>query len=315
MMECWCGDRGSSKTYNISSEIMEKRKDGYFIISNMWHEDADVIISKKRPEDVFEVIKEILVLKNRGYEMVDFSPEYTHTGIYLVIDEAHLFFSADLYKRYSKPENAYLINFMSQARKIDCHAVLSVQDPSKLDKNWRRYVEDYYECVPLVPIRYWKKSWKTTVKGNECYSRVMRYPIPIAKVIKHKLKAEQPYFSEQQFGDPSGFGTRVNIRLRRFGWLRPAPYKKYNSQELIGVDVDNINLVDFPILKSFSTPSQRFEKLKDSLKVPPVQQPGSVERPARSRKEARKAVEKMGINVEKVQPVVALQTKKFIDRL
>lgn len=247
MMTCYCGTRGIGKTYAVSKLIRQKKKQGFFVITNMQHEHADVIL-KPDPQNVFDVISEVLIFKNQGFETCDLDPKYKHTGILIVIDEAHLYFNADTWKdRYKGEQGQAIMNFLSQARKIDCHCVLTVQDPSKLDKNFRRYTEEFFELKPVIGLRYWKKIKHPS---KECYTREMRYLLPIAYKIEHKLRPEQPYFSVQRYDDPSGFGTRVRVGFTTFGWLDSEPYNLYHSKELIGVNLPKSSN-KYPILSSF----------------------------------------------------------------
>lgn len=264
MMSCYTGARGISKTHMLSSLITKEKKRGSLVISNMWHAQADIVLAKNDVGAIFDVIKEVLVFKHKGFEPVDLNPRFKHSGIFIVIDEAHLFFSADTWKKYSEGEYGYIINFLSQARKIDVHVVLSTQDPSKIDKNWRRYTESFYELKPVIPLRYFRKIKHPT---KNCYTRNMRYIIPIAYVIEHQLRSENPYYSNLPYDHPTGMGTIVSTRFHLFGWLNPGPYKNYDSKELVGVDASD--LVDsFPILNTYKEVTMPRNRLLTALLTP-----------------------------------------------
>src|SRR5690606_9280265 len=128
-------------------------KQGYFIITNFSHVCSNIDCSREDPDVFYELLKELMLFKDSGYEMVDLFPTFKHTGVFIAIDEAHLYFSSDMYKRYSQPKFQYIIKLLAQARKADIEIELSVQVPDKIDINWRRYIEEYINYKPMIPWR------------------------------------------------------------------------------------------------------------------------------------------------------------------
>lgn len=252
------GKRGIGKTYMLAKKLYQRSKEGYFCISNFSHLYANVDCSRDHPEVLFEIIRELGVFKDRGYELVDLDPRFKHSGVFIAIDEAHLYFSADQFKRYQTDERfANIIKFLAQARKADVEIWYSTQDPAKVDKNWRRYTESYIRYVPVVPISYKKmvlqkrEPLASGIKLPPFYRREVRYVFPLVWEEMHRLDADNPTFDYSTVTDANGNvhlsprSTLEGRKLVRSGWLDPFPYKLYDSYQMLSIIEDAKHDDDF----------------------------------------------------------------------
>lgn len=247
MMVSVSGKRGVGKTYMLSKKLYERYQEGFLCISNFSHVYSHIDCSQEDPKVLLDIITELGEFKDRGYELVDLDPRFEHSGVFIAIDEAHLLFSADLVKRYqSEPELQGLIRFMAQARKADIEIWYSTQDPAKVDKNFRRYTEDYIRYVPVIPYYTHKdvlQQRPTTASGYvppPYYRREIRYPFPLFWEEHHTLDNENPVFNYSmvpgRFGDTMSEKSTLDDRhLVRAGWMDPFPYKLYDSYQLINM--------------------------------------------------------------------------------
>ena len=173
MMTAVFGDRGVGKTFILAKECYKRYKQGYLVVTNFDFVYSHINYANRSPEEFYKVLAEILTFKERGLETWLLFGGFKHTGIFIAIDEGHLFFSADLWKRYqSEPVFQDVIRVLAQARKLDIEIWYTTQDPSKIDKNWRRYTEDWIRFRPVFPFRR-----KILIKHPKypIYTREIRY--------------------------------------------------------------------------------------------------------------------------------------------
>lgn len=265
MMTSVSGVRGVGKTYHLSKEVYKRYKRSFFTITNFSHVYSSLDISREKPDYLFDLIKQLGIFKERGFEMVDLDPRYYHSGVFMAIDEAHLYFSADLYKRYSNDDQfQYILKFLSQARKADIEIWLSTQDPAKIDKNWRRYTEEYIRFRPVIPLSYKKFILVERPRRSDgtvplpYYRREVRYPIPLVWREYHVLDSDNPTFNYSTVTDENGFvslspkSTLVKRGLPVLsGWLDPFPYKLYDSYQMLAMQEDGSEQ-DFGALKDYA---------------------------------------------------------------
>jgi len=254
MMTSVSGKRGVGKTYHLAKEVYERYKQGYFIITNFSHVYANIDASALTPDEFYELLKQVLLFKDNGYEVSDLFPEFKHTGIFIAIDEGHLYFSADLYKRYQDKEDFQdIIRILAQARKLDIEIWYTTQDPSKVDKNWRRYTEDWIRFTPVLNTAY-KKLIKHPTK--DVFRREVRYWFPLVWEEWHDLDHTNPVFDYSTVVDAQGFSslskhaTLQSRRLRRSGWLDPFPYKLYDSNQILAISDQKLES-EYGLLKNF----------------------------------------------------------------
>lgn len=285
MMISVSGKRGIGKTYHLAKVMYRRYRQNFFIISNFTHLYSHIDCSKESPEILYEIIKELGIFKERGYELCDLDPRFTHSGVFIGIDEAHLYFSADLFKRYQADASfQYILKFLAQARKSDVEIWYSVQDPAKIDKNWRRYTESYIRYVPVIP---WYVKKNILIKrpkrpdGTEplpYYRREIRYPIPLVWEEHHQLDQENPVFDYSMMKMPDGsmrlspFSTLKERKLVRAGWMDTFPYKLYDSYQMLAMQGDPQEK-DFRHLTGFSyiehtMQKETFPTIKGILHLP-----------------------------------------------
>jgi hypothetical protein len=251
MMTSVTGKRGIGKTYLLAKELYKRSQSSFFCISNFSHVYTNIDCSKEEPEYLYDIITEIGIFKERGYQMVDLDPRFIHSGVFIAIDEAHLYFSADLFSRYkSDPKFIYLLKFLAQARKTDVEIWYSTQDPAKVDINFRRYTEDYIRYVPIIPFYRKKDIWVQRPPRDDgttplpYLQREIRYPLPILWEEHHKLDASNPVFNYAMIGTENGsyeHGVRSTMQDRRMvlsGWMDPFPYKLYDSNQMLAMKGD-----------------------------------------------------------------------------
>lgn len=252
MMTAIFGDRGIGKTYILAQEAYRRYRQGYFIVTNFDFAYAHVNYSDKSPEEFYELLREILLFKERGFEAWSLYGGFSHTGIFIAIDEGHLFFSADLYKKYqTEPIFQDVIRVLAQARKMDIEIWYTCQDPQKIDKNWRRYTEDW---IKFRPFLNWRKKVLLKHEKYPIYSRELRHIFPLMWMEWHKLDHEHPAVDYTTVTDPEGNvtwsskSTLLARKLRRSGWMDPFPYTLYDSNEILSVNVNKQELAEFPNL-------------------------------------------------------------------
>lgn len=255
MMTSVSGTRGIGKTFHLADEVYKHRLKNFLCITNFTHLLSHINLAKEDPSVLVELIRELGEFKMMGYELCDLSPTFTHTGIFIAIDEAHLFFGADQYKRYASDENfQFVIQFLAQARKQDVEIWYSTQDPSKIDVNFRRYTETWKLYRPVVPLR---KLIMVQHPKRPIMQRQMRYIIPLVWEEDHDIDYMQPRFNHRRVRDEYGItqwskdATIISRRMRRSGWMKRFIYKLYDSYELIGKPPRDHS--KFPVLlKNFS---------------------------------------------------------------
>lgn len=261
MMTSLSGIRGIGKTYFLSKELFKRRKANWLCISNFKHLQANYILDQSK-EQLVEMINEIGRLKELGYELCDLSSTFTHTGVFFAIDEAHLYFGAEDWKRYaSNPKFKFVIAFLSQARKQDVEVFYSAQDPSKIDKNWRRYTEYWIRYRAVVP---WRTKVLVPHPTRPIKRAEIRYRFPLMWEESHDLDYEDPVFDYSMRKDEKGYwhisktNTIISRRLIMSGWMDPFPYKLYDSYQTIamegtqGASEYQKGIDAFPLLKDLS---------------------------------------------------------------
>jgi hypothetical protein len=273
MMSAIFGDRGIGKTYILAQEAYRRYKMGYFIITNFDFAYAHVNYSNKSPEEFYELLREILLFKERGFETWNLYGGFRHTGIFIGIDEGHLFFSADLWKRYQdQPAFQDIIRVLAQARKLDIEIWYTCQTPDKIDLNWRRYTEDWIRFTPVFPFRR-----KILIKHEKypIYKREIRHLIPFMREERHKLDHKNPQVDYSTVTDENGVthfsskSTVIDRRWRRSGWLDPFPYTLYDSNEILSVNIDRQELIEFKALEKLEIipHSYRYERFPTIKKL------------------------------------------------
>jgi len=275
MMTAVFGDRGIGKTYILAQECYRRYRQGYMIVTNFDFVYSHINYADRSPEDFYKLLAEILTFKERGFETWLLFGGFKHTGIFIAIDEGHLFFSADLWKRYQQePVFQDVIRVLAQARKLDIEIWYTTQDPAKIDKNWRRYTEDWIRFRPFFPLRK-----KVLIKHEKypIYKRELRHLIPLVWMEWHNLDHEHPQVDYTTVTDEDGFvswsskSTLLKRRLRRSGWLDSFPYKLYDSNEILSVNIDRPELLDFQNLQKLTVVEhtfayERFPTFKKILK-------------------------------------------------
>jgi len=316
----------------LSKKLYERYQQGFFTISNFTHVYANIDCSKDNPEVLYEIIRELGVFKDRGYELCDLDPRFVHSGVFIAIDEAHLYFSADLFKRYQTDDRFQdVLKFLAQARKADVEIWYSTQDPAKIDKNWRRYTESYIRYVPVIPFSYKKMVLQQRgvqsngVKLPPYYRREVRYLLPLVWEEHHKLDAENPVFDYSTVQTPDGgiqLSPKATLQERflvRSGWLDPFPYKLYDSYQMLAMKVSN-NEEDYEQLTKYGFVDHTFKREKFPTLKPLVGlKRNDAEIPVRYVRDEVKlpdvAVQELGQTKGIKQPVEFLDDLKFINRL
>jgi len=275
MMTAICGDRGIGKTYLLADECYERYKQGYFIVTNFDFVYSNINFSSRSPDDFYKLLRQILLFKERGFDPYDLFAGFRHTGIFIAIDEGHLFFSADLWKRYQTDETFQdVLRVLAQARKLDIEIFYTTQDPAKIDVNFRRYTEDWIRFRPLLNLR---KKIMIRHESKPIFRRELRHIIPLVWKEWHNLKYDAPVFDYSTIKDENGFmhlaktSTLIKRRLRRMGSLKPFPYKLYDSNEILSVGLHKTDLADFEdlaklVVVPYTFKRERFPTIKKILR-------------------------------------------------
>ena len=120
MMLSISGERGVGKTLLLAERVYKRSKQGYFVITNFSHSHSNLDCSGLSPEEFLDVILNVIDFKSNGYEMFNLHPSFRHTGVYVAIDEATIYFSPEMQSKLSKsnPEKYLrLLSLLAQARK------------------------------------------------------------------------------------------------------------------------------------------------------------------------------------------------------
>lgn len=253
MMTSVSGVRGIGKTYFLAKELYSRYQQGFLCVSNFRHLHAHVVTRTK--DDFFEVIRELGRFKKMGYELCDLLPTFKHTGVFIAIDEAHLLFGADEWRRYQQDDRfSFIIEFLAQARKQDVEIWYAAQDPAKVDKNWRRYTEDWIRYTAVIPIR--RKVLKPHPTRPILRAEV-RYLIPWMREEHHDLDYSNPVFNYSLSRDEDGYdrmaknNTLKSSRWLLSGWMDPFPYRLYDSHEMLAMEALE-ETESFPIIRNLS---------------------------------------------------------------
>jgi len=279
MMTSVSGRRGIGKTYHLSKEVYRRYKQNFLIITNFSHIYSNIDCSYMTPDDFIELLIQLLVFKDRGYELNDLFPSFQHSGVFIAIDEGHLYFSADLYKRYqSNASFQNIIKLLAQARKQDIEIWYTCQTPDKIDKNWRRYTDDYILYKPVIPFR---SKIRIPHKTKPIYRNEVRYWIPILWEEHHELQAEDPTFNSS-FIERDGsivLSPQSTLRTRSLvlsGWMNPYPYTLYNSNQVVATRTNNEadfhNLLELGVVNGKYGPNH-FPTFKKALGFPTMEIP------------------------------------------
>jgi len=250
------GERGIGKTFILAQECYRRYRKGFLIITNFDFVYSHINYSHRSPEDFYALLREILLFKERGLEAWNIYGGFHHTGIFIAIDEGHLFFSADLWKRYQdEPLFQDVIRVLAQARKMDIEIWYTCQDPAKIDINWRRYTEEWIKFRPVIPLRR-----KILIQHEKypIYRRELRHIIPLMWMEYHALTTQNPTPNYSIAKDENGVmhwspqSTMIRRHFRRSGWLDPFPYKLYDSNEILSVNLNRQELLDFSNLEKLN---------------------------------------------------------------
>lgn len=253
MMTSVSGERGIGKTYHLAKEVYNHYQAGFLTITNFRHLTSHITCTN-RPDTLIEMIRELGEFKSRGFELCDLMPTFKHTGIFMAIDEAHLVFGADQWKRYgSNVKFQFIIQFLAQARKQDVNIWYSTQDPAKIDKNWRRYTDDWIRYRAVIPLR---RHVLVPHPTRPIMRREVRYIIPLIWEELHNLDQDAPSFNYARhvvdgISEWAQASTLVSRRIRLSGWLDPFPYSLYDSHEMIGLKATE-DVPDFKMLKEIA---------------------------------------------------------------
>lgn len=248
MMTCHSGDRGTSKTYHLVKRIMKMRKKGFLIISNVSTPYAHFDGSKLTPDEFIGLILEVLHCKLNDINPFDLSKHFKHDGIFIAFDEAHLYLSSDMYKRYQDDKRFQaLLLMLSQARKTNIFIEYTVQYPAKIDINFRRYTDKYFDYRMVIPIKVLRKIMRKDKRGRTLEER---YLFPLVIKVRHELPDDRPHIRyPKNRRDLESTVVKSSTRFLRSGWMDPFPYKAYNSRQVIGVPEVRMEYRYFDALK------------------------------------------------------------------
>ena len=270
MMTSVSGTRGIGKTYHLSVEVKKRFDAGDLIITNFSHAHSHIDCSNLSVDEFHGVLRQVLLFKEMGYEPVDLFSGFRHTGIFIAMDEGHLYFGADEAAKYRGDKHQEIIKLLAQARKQDVEIWYTVQDPSKIDKNWRRYTEIYIRYRAVIGWRFWKfVEYIRPEPLPPTMRREMRYIVPLVWEEYHELDQANPVFNYAVSRDADGFtswskhSTMIRRRIRKSGWLKKWPYKLYNHNQVVAVKHEDNDDMKFPTLREMAwiQPTYKPDKL------------------------------------------------------
>ncbi len=241
MMVSISGERGVGKTLHLADRVYQRSKQGYFVITNFSHSHSNLDCSGLSAMEFLKVILNVIDFKDNGYEMYNLHPSFKHTGVYVAMDEATIYFSPEMQSQLSKgdPENySRLLNLLAQARKYDVEIDYVVQDPAKVGKDFRRYTEHYKRfrwVFKLKRLAYVKHP------RLPIFRREHRHLLDVIWEEIHDLDADNPKFNYSTITDEHGItqfaesSTLLERHLRLTGKYKRHILRMYNSYQPVAV--------------------------------------------------------------------------------
>lgn len=266
------GEWGTGKTAFLAERIHEKRRQGYYIVSNFSHLETNRDCSTWPTDKFVSLLKQIVTWKSKGREMVDIFPEFHHTGVFIAVDEGHLYFNKVV--EDSEFTQALLVLF-SQVRKQDVEIMYTSQEPDKISIDWRRYTKVWIRLMPVV--KWYKKIpvlFKTSM-GNDCVRWETRLKIPWYRIEYHELDYKNPKFNLSTVKDEDGFSHwSRHSTIKSRSWpkkMNKFVHTLYDSNQVLAVDPEEKE-GEFDLLKEFDLVPSLIERepvptFKDMLRL------------------------------------------------
>ncbi len=267
MMVSISGERGVGKTLHLADRVYQRSKQGYFTITNFSHAFSNLDCSGLSPEGFLDVILNVIDFKDNGYEMFNIHPSFRHTGVYVAMDEATIYFSPEMQSKLSKsdPEKYQrLLNLLAQARKYDVEIDYVVQDPAKVGKDFRRYTEHYKRFRWVFKL---KRLAFIPHPRLPIYRREHRHLLDVIWEEVHELDADNPKFNYSTITDENGIAkwaessTLKERHLRTTGRFKKRVLRMYNSYQPVAVKQESYN-EEFSPLRNFRVIPGNFKKEK-----------------------------------------------------
>ena len=265
MMVSISGERGVGKTLHLAARVYQRRRQGYFVVTNFSHSHSNLDCSGLSPEQFLDVILNIIDFKDNGYEMFHLHPSFRHTGVYIAMDEATIYFSPEMQARLSKKnplKYERLLNLLAQARKYDVEIDYVVQDPAKVGKDFRRYTEHYKRFRWVFKL---KRLAYIPHPRLPIFRREHRHLLDFVWEEIHDLDAENPVFNYHTIRDENGIAqwaessTLKERHLRTTGRYKKHILRMYNSYQPVAVKQEEYRK-EFSPLKDFKIISGDFKK-------------------------------------------------------
>ncbi len=265
MMVSISGERGVGKTLHLADRVFQRRRQGYFVVTNFSHSHSNLDCSGLSPEEFLDVILNIIDFKDNGFEMFNLHPSFKHTGVYVAMDEATIYFSPEMQSKLSKsnPEKYQrLLNLLAQARKYDVEIDYVVQDPAKVGKDFRRYTEHYKRFRWVFKL---KRMAYIPHPRLPIYRREHRHLLDLVWEEVHDLDAENPRFNYSTVTDEHGVqqwaptATLQERHLRLTGKYKKHILRMYNSYQPVAVRQEEYQK-EFSPLKNFRLVPDTFKR-------------------------------------------------------
>jgi len=268
MMVSISGERGVGKTLHLADRVYQRSKQGYFVVTNFTHSHSNLDCSGLSPEEFLHVILNIIDFKEDGYEMFNLHPSFQHTGVYVAIDEATIYFSPEMQAKLSKSdptEYLRLLSLLAQARKYDVEIDYVVQDPAKVGKDFRRYTEHYKRFRWVFKLKHLANIPHPRLP---IWRREHRHLLDVIWEEIHDLDADNPKFNYSTVTDEHGVqkwaeaSTLLERHLRLTGRYKKHILKMYNSYQPVATRQKQYS-------KEFS-PLRNFRVIPDTYKRDPL---------------------------------------------
>lgn len=265
MMVSISGERGVGKTLHLADRVYQRRMQGYFTVTNFSHSHSNLDCSGLSPEEFLDVILNIIDFKDNGYEMFNLHPSFRHTGVYIAMDEATIYFSPEMQSRLAKSNPAKyerLLNLLAQARKYDVEIDYVVQDPAKVGKDFRRYTEYYKRFRWVFKL---KRMAFIEHPRLPIFRREHRHLLDVIWEEIHELDTENPVFNYRTVRDENGVAqwaentTLKERHLRLTGRYKRHILRMYNSYQPVAVKQQEYRK-EFSPLKNFSIIPTAFKR-------------------------------------------------------
>lgn len=210
MLDLFCGDMGSGKTLGMVKYISNAQKAGnYIIITNFYHSQSDLRLSTF--EDLIEFLEVLVFIARKKSDKNSDTLLGKDRKLIIGIDEAGILFNARNFAKLPK----VILDFLPQMRKMGIFLIASVQYPSMIDSNFRKFTSNYRRFYKRFGFIRLEKDYYLEPDSPDFYSAdreegkgralsmAIWSPLIFSRKYFDKYNTHEIIFSEKNVFDPS----------------------------------------------------------------------------------------------------------------